>query len=205
MYEEFWLLSHVPGPRYLDCPVYILTSGETFSAAEELAYNLQSQHRAIIVGEATRGGAHAINEVLINPHIVAMIPVGRAINPITNTNWEGMGFQSQVPVHQSASLRIAHRHAIESAQINEAGLHPRVAQELRNERDQLLASGAYGDQPRPEVDTQYSASTAPAHQSGKLKPYPQQRPGQLFHDRPATIVGCHGALSCPNQCRICQD
>src|SRR5580658_5737288 len=41
-------------------PLYILTSSRTFSAGEELAYDLQTQKRALIVGEATGGGAHPV-------------------------------------------------------------------------------------------------------------------------------------------------
>ncbi|HET8841166.1 MAG TPA: S41 family peptidase, partial [Ktedonobacteraceae bacterium] len=58
--QQFWTLSYLPCPRYLDKPVYVLTSSSTPSAAEEFAYNLQSFKRAIIVGEITSGGA--------NPH-----------------------------------------------------------------------------------------------------------------------------------------
>jgi C-terminal processing protease CtpA/Prc len=48
----------VPGPRYLDKPVYVLTSAQTASASEALAFILQTQHRALLVGETTVGAAH---------------------------------------------------------------------------------------------------------------------------------------------------
>jgi hypothetical protein len=35
--EQHWTLPHVPGPRYADKPVYILTSGRTISAGEAFA------------------------------------------------------------------------------------------------------------------------------------------------------------------------
>src|SRR5579884_10549 len=56
--EQSWTDPHVPGRRYGDKPVYVLTSRHTFSAAEEFAYDLQQQKRATLVGDATGGGAH---------------------------------------------------------------------------------------------------------------------------------------------------
>lgn len=41
-----------------ETPLYILTSYKTFSAGEMLTYFLKNHHRATIVGEQTRGGAH---------------------------------------------------------------------------------------------------------------------------------------------------
>jgi hypothetical protein len=56
--RQFWTLAHVPGERYLDRPVYVLTSDWTFSGGEEFAYTLQAQGRAELIGETTGGGAH---------------------------------------------------------------------------------------------------------------------------------------------------
>jgi retinol-binding protein 3 len=39
-------------------PVYVLTSKDTFSGAEEFAYDVQTQHRGEVVGDTTGGGAH---------------------------------------------------------------------------------------------------------------------------------------------------
>ena len=40
--RQFWALSYVPGSRYLDRPVYVLTSRRTFSGGEDLCYTLQA-------------------------------------------------------------------------------------------------------------------------------------------------------------------
>ncbi|MCE9593097.1 MAG: S41 family peptidase, partial [Planctomycetes bacterium] len=56
--EQFWTTPTVPGRKYLDKDVYVLTSNYTFSGAEEFAYNLQTQKRATLVGETTGGGAN---------------------------------------------------------------------------------------------------------------------------------------------------
>jgi hypothetical protein len=56
--RQFWALPYVPGTRYLDRPVFVLTSGRTFSGGEDFAYTLQALGRATVVGETTGGGAH---------------------------------------------------------------------------------------------------------------------------------------------------
>jgi len=43
--KQFWTQPHVAGPRLADLPVYVLTSSRTFSAAEELTYNLKNTVR----------------------------------------------------------------------------------------------------------------------------------------------------------------
>src|SRR5512132_2852570 len=45
-----WSAAYVPGPLYKK-PVYMLTSGATFSGCEAFAYELQAYKRATIVGE----------------------------------------------------------------------------------------------------------------------------------------------------------
>ncbi|GHE07165.1 S41 family peptidase [Streptomyces alanosinicus] len=104
-YEQFWTLPHVPGARFGGVkPVYVLTSGRTFSAGEELAYDLQQLGRAVVVGETTRGGAHPRDGWAVHPHLEASIPVGRAINPVSGTNWEGTGVRPDVPCPADMAL-----------------------------------------------------------------------------------------------------
>jgi len=44
--EEFWTAEDVAGHKLGDTPVYVLTSGATFSGAEEFAYDLKNLKRA---------------------------------------------------------------------------------------------------------------------------------------------------------------
>ncbi|MGW2818579.1 S41 family peptidase [Streptomyces sp. NPDC001415] len=111
--EQSWSLPHVPGARFGGSkPLYVLSSGATFSAAEELAYNLQQLGRAIVVGEPTRGGAHPCRGWTVHPHLEATVPVGRAINPVSSTNWEGTGVQPDIPCAAADSLDRAHASAL---------------------------------------------------------------------------------------------
>ncbi len=105
--EEFWTLEKIPGKRLPNVPVYILTSKFAFSGAEEFAYDLQSLKRAKTVGEATGGGANPNMAYRLNDYMVSFIPTGRAINPITKTNWEGVGVKPDIPCKESDALNVA--------------------------------------------------------------------------------------------------
>jgi C-terminal processing protease CtpA/Prc len=113
--RQWWTLPYVPGKRYgAKKEVYVLTSKRTFSAAEEFTYNLKCLKRAKIVGETTGGGAHPGGGRRINEHFAIWVPSGRAINPITKTNWEGTGVTPDVDVPQDQSLKVAHNAAMNS-------------------------------------------------------------------------------------------
>lgn len=111
--RQYWTSAYLPGPRYLDRPVYVLTSASTFSGGEELAYNLQALGRATIVGEVTRGGAHPSEVVSLTEHIELRLPVARAINPVTGANWEGVGVQPDILAPAADALDVARRAALE--------------------------------------------------------------------------------------------
>ncbi|WP_194898848.1 S41 family peptidase [Catenulispora pinisilvae] len=109
--RQYWTLAHVDGSRYLDRPVYVLISGKTFSAGEEFAYNLKTQKRATLVGETTRGGAHDNEFYPLTAHVTVSIPNARAINPVTGTNWEGVGVEPDVAVSADEAFDVAYRDA----------------------------------------------------------------------------------------------
>lgn len=105
--EAFWTLPKLSGQRYLK-PVYILTSNETFSGGEEFAYDLQALKRATLIGETTGGGANPGDNITIIDGFVAFIPTGRAINPITKINWEGVGVSPDIKTNPKNALSEAH-------------------------------------------------------------------------------------------------
>jgi hypothetical protein len=105
--EEAWTVADVPGKKFLDKPVFILTSNQTFSAAEAFSYALKNLKRAILVGETTGGGAHMIETKLIDEHFSAIVPIKQSLNPITNTNWEGVGVEPNVKVSADQALDTA--------------------------------------------------------------------------------------------------
>jgi C-terminal processing protease CtpA/Prc len=112
--RQFWTYSQVTGKKYLNKPVYILTSTKTFSGAEEFAYDLQQLKRAKIIGEKTRGGANPGGTRRVNEHFSLWLPTGRAINPITKTNWDGVGVIPDFTVQATKALNTAYLEALES-------------------------------------------------------------------------------------------
>ncbi|MCC6408671.1 MAG: S41 family peptidase [Planctomycetes bacterium] len=111
--EEFWTNPDVPGAKYVGKDVYVLTSDYTFSGAEEFAYNLKTQKRATLVGETTGGGANPGGMSRLHEHFSMFLPMGRAINPITKTNWEGVGVEPDVEVAADKALLKAQVLALE--------------------------------------------------------------------------------------------
>jgi hypothetical protein len=114
-YEQYWTLPFVPGSRFGGSrPLYVLASRRTFSGGEELAYNLQQLGRGLVVGETTGGGAHPCRSWSLNPQLEITIPIGRAINPVSNTNWEGVGVVPDVPCPAAEALERAHALALQA-------------------------------------------------------------------------------------------
>jgi Peptidase family S41/N-terminal domain of Peptidase_S41 in eukaryotic IRBP len=127
---QFWSLAYAPGPRYLDRPVYLLTSHETFSGGEDLCYTLQAQGRAEVIGETTGGGAHPARMVPVSPTVAIRVPFARSINPVTGTNWQGTGVVPDIAVPAAEAYDVTYgkalRHVLSSA------VPPPVADEARD-------------------------------------------------------------------------
>jgi Peptidase family S41/N-terminal domain of Peptidase_S41 in eukaryotic IRBP len=119
--KQMWTLPYLPGRRFGGGkPVYVLTSATTFSGAEAFGYDLQQLGRVTVVGEQTRGGAHPREGFRLHPHLQATIPVARAINPVSGTNWEGTGVHPDIEVPAACALAAAYRRALEHV-LSDAG------------------------------------------------------------------------------------
>ena len=91
--------------------VYLLTSKNTFSAAEHLSLSLKRTRRATLIGEATGGGAHFGGMAPMGEGYAAFIPVGRTFDPDTGKSWEGTGVAPDVAVPADKALDEALRMA----------------------------------------------------------------------------------------------
>jgi hypothetical protein len=106
--RQFWSLPYVPGSRYVDKPVYVLTSHETFSGGEDFCYTLQALGRAELIGETTGGGAHPTGTRPISPTMAISVPHARSVNPVTGTNWEGTGVVPDISAPAAEAYDVAY-------------------------------------------------------------------------------------------------
>jgi C-terminal processing protease CtpA/Prc len=104
--RQFWTVKTV-AQRY-DKPVYVLTSGRTFSAGEDCAYDFQTQKRGTLVGETTGGGSNPVSWFGVGHGIVVSIPTSRTTNFVTKTNWEHVGVKPDIAVPAAKALQTAH-------------------------------------------------------------------------------------------------
>jgi C-terminal processing protease CtpA/Prc len=106
--RQFWSLPYLPGSRYVDRPVYVLTSSRTFSGGEDFCYTLQALGRAQLIAEITGGGAHPTRPFGISPAVHIAIPFARSVNPVTGTNWQGSGVVPDVAVPDAEAYDTAY-------------------------------------------------------------------------------------------------
>jgi Peptidase family S41/N-terminal domain of Peptidase_S41 in eukaryotic IRBP len=127
--RQFWSLAWVPGSRYLDRPVYVLSSHGTFSGGEDFCYTLQAQARAEVIGETTGGGAHPTRMVPISSTMALSLPFARSINPVTGTNWQGSGVVPDVAVPAAEAYDVAYGKALRH--VLSIDVPPPIADEAR--------------------------------------------------------------------------
>ena len=125
--QQFWTDEKLSGRKFGQSkPVYVLTGGQTCSGAEEFSYDLQSLKRATVVGEVTCGGAHEGRFKRLNDRFYVFMPMARAINPVTKTNWEGKGVQPDVTVPEDTALLVAQKLAVQELSATEKNQQKRL-------------------------------------------------------------------------------
>jgi len=90
-------------------PVYVLTSGFTFSAGEHFTFALKIHKRATIVGSNTGGGAHPVALIGLDTGILLKVPIGRTYDPKTNEDWEGTGVAPDIRCSEDEALTEAEK------------------------------------------------------------------------------------------------
>lgn len=112
--EEFVTTRTPGGPIYGEQkPLVVMLSANSFSAAEEFAYDVQVLRRGVVVGQKTNGAANHSLPTVVQGRFTVFIPQARAENPITRTNWEGVGITPDVETEPATTAVTAHRVALE--------------------------------------------------------------------------------------------
>jgi C-terminal processing protease CtpA/Prc len=97
-----------PTPRsFRGRPLYVLTSSRTFSGGEEFAYDVKAFKLGVLVGSTTGGGANPGGARPIAGRFMIFVPGGRPINPVTKTNWEGIGVVPDIATPPADALKVA--------------------------------------------------------------------------------------------------
>ena len=131
--RQHWSVPFVQGPRYLNRPIFVLTSRHTHSAAEVLAYDLKNSHVAKTVGDRTSGEAtSATGELDLGYGFSTFIPNGQVMSPVTHRNYIRVGVQPDVPAASSETLVTAYTLALKAASLSSD------SEELRSEKDKAL-------------------------------------------------------------------
>jgi hypothetical protein len=110
--NDFTTLANFSGMRRPDVPLYVLVSGSTASAAEEFAYDVQSQKRGLLVGQTTMGAANPGQSFDAGGGFSVFVSTGAAINPITHTNWDHTGITPEISVPAEDALMRAQELAL---------------------------------------------------------------------------------------------
>lgn len=112
--EEFVTTRTPGGPLYGEQkPLVVMLSANSYSAAEELAYDIQVLRRGVVVGQKTNGAANHSLPTVVQNRFTVFIPQARAENPITRANWEGVGITPDVETEPAGTALAAHRVALE--------------------------------------------------------------------------------------------
>jgi C-terminal processing protease CtpA/Prc len=110
--RQRWTVEWLPVRRYTK-PVYVVTSGRTYSGGEALTYTLQAMHRGRVIGERTRGGAHLARWYSIHANFAVQIPWARNVYPATGGDWEGVGVKPDLEAPAATARAVAYRQALE--------------------------------------------------------------------------------------------
>ncbi|WP_317235215.1 S41 family peptidase [Niabella ginsengisoli] len=85
-------------------PLFILVNNNTGSAAEALAFSMQQQKRAQIIGKRSAGAAHMNSWYVINDCLFVSISTGAPTIPGTEISWERIGIIPDFEVDEGKEI-----------------------------------------------------------------------------------------------------
>jgi C-terminal processing protease CtpA/Prc len=101
------------GAPMTNVPLFVLVNGGTASAAESIAFTLQTAKRATVVGTRTAGAANPGASFDTASGYSVFVATGSPRNPINGRNWEGVGVQPDVQTSDEHALARAQELALE--------------------------------------------------------------------------------------------
>lgn len=141
--------THPTPISYLGKPVYLLTGRRTFSAAEKFIYDLQAQKRARLVGAVTGGGGNGTDGHPLPFHFLIAIPDNRTVNPVSKTNWEGVGVIPDLAVDETLAFQATMREIAARNPDKYAGLRAEVESQTAEDGFVETRLLKFRDQPQP--------------------------------------------------------
>ncbi len=109
--RQLWTYAQVPGHKYVNKPIFILTSQRTASGAEGFVSGLKRLKRAVLVGETTAGASMPGGSHRVNDHFSIWISTGRSAAGTAGN--ENKGIEPHVAVPSDVALNEAHRSALD--------------------------------------------------------------------------------------------
>ncbi len=111
--EQYRTVDYVPAGRIKDRPIYILIDGHSRSASEMVAYTFQQYKLGELIGAKTEGAANVSDDFAIAPGFRLSVSTGRTVQPISKTDWEGVGVAPTIATDPNQALEIAQLRAID--------------------------------------------------------------------------------------------
>jgi len=113
VYYSSTIQAYVPGKKFTDRPVYILTSAATASAAEAfITIMTHFRQDVTLVGQKTRGAENPVAHLAVGEGFVLRLPCWRQIYSLISTKWEGIGITPHFVTAADHALRKAHYDAL---------------------------------------------------------------------------------------------
>lgn len=98
-------LAEVPGRRKPETDLYVLTSGNTASAAEAFAYAVRLSGRGTVIGATTSGAGNGGTMLSLGGGVALFLPEWKVM---TGPGWEGIGVAPDSLVPPETALTAAH-------------------------------------------------------------------------------------------------
>lgn len=105
--DHYTSLASLPAGRLVGKPLYVLTSGQTASAAEEFTGHVAGYKLGEIVGGNTAGAGFNNQFFPVAGGHVLSVSIGRAILASTGKDWEGIGIAPTVKADPDKALEVA--------------------------------------------------------------------------------------------------